>query len=306
VTVPPDEAAPCGCPVPSGAGTAAFTGDGNFENETRFDADGVVKRYRRAERYAAEHAALSLLAGHGIAPSLTHACDTHLVLRMTRVPGRVLHRTRGTAREPDAVLRALAETLTRLHRVPPPPRPTRRGGDAGIRAGWYRRIHQRVDSLPIPAADADTLRDWAARAAARIPRVDRPSLLQHDPKPDNLRWVGDRVVLLDFDQARWGHPMSDLGKLRWRTLPPDDDGDTAWRVFLRHYRRGYRGEFDPAGVDVFRTGHAIGSLAYWFDFQQPAYLPHARSAADLVAVATGVRVPVHALEVTSRHAPDRT
>jgi aminoglycoside phosphotransferase (APT) family kinase protein len=270
--------------------------DGNFENVTRLDADSVVKRYQRRERYLAERRTLTLLAGRGIAPELRYTCDTHLTLRMSRVAGRTLRRTDETSREPYPVLRGLAQTLAALHAVPPgddaPPL-----DDIAVRAEWRQRLEQRIASLPIPWSDVAALRRWADRAAVMLPRVERAVLLHHDPKPDNLVWDGRRVVLLDFDQSRWGHPLSDLGKLRWRTLPPVDRADAPWRRFLSHYRAGYPGEFDPAAVELFRTGHALGSLAYWFDFQNPRYLRHAVPAAELVAEATGVQVRLNATEV---------
>ena len=47
-------------------------------------------------------------------------------------------------------------------------------------------------------------------------------------------------------------------------------------------------------IAAVRVAHASGALAYWADFGYPAYEPHARAAARIVAAATGVSVvPAH-------------
>ena len=111
-------------------------------------------------------------------------------------------------REPDGKRDAelVGDELRRLHGLMParPQRPgfrachelitTDRGGD--------------VDMSRMPAEDAALCRSAWRELAER-----EPAVIHGDPSPTNIRIDGDRVGLLDWDEARVDSPLLDLGAL---------------------------------------------------------------------------------------------
>ena len=171
---------------------------------------------------------LEKLAGHGFtvpAPVPTASGARHLdgLVVFTFLEGR----------EPSSRRdwQLVSNELHRLHRLPGtwPQRPgfrtarelitADRGGDADL-------------SL-LPPADADLCR----RAWSALPAMNE-SVVHGDPSPTNIRIAGDRVGLLDWDEARVDCPLLDLGALpdmEGAGLPEDDfrrarRASVAWEV----------------------------------------------------------------------------
>ncbi|MXY36558.1 MAG: phosphotransferase [Dehalococcoidia bacterium] len=125
----------------------------------------------------------------------------------------------------------VGDELRRLHSLMParPQRPgfrtcheliaTDRGGD--------------VDMSLLPPEDAAL-----CRAAWKELPEGEPAVIHGDPSPTNIRIDGDRVGLLDWDEARIDSPLLDLGALpdaESASLPPGDfdrirRASVAWEV----------------------------------------------------------------------------
>jgi Ser/Thr protein kinase RdoA (MazF antagonist) len=108
--------------------------------------------------------------------------------------------------ETDADWRRVADTLRQLHKVTDgwPQRP-----------GWrssidllYAETGTKIDLRAMPP-------DGVARCRGAWARlVGRPSCVVHgDPNPRNIRMTGDRVGLIDWDEAHADAPDIDLGAL---------------------------------------------------------------------------------------------
>jgi Phosphotransferase enzyme family len=54
-------------------------------------------------------------------------------------------------------------------------------------------------------------------AAATFPRLRAETIVHGDPDPWNVLWQGDRALaLIDFDEARPGRRLADVGYFAWR------------------------------------------------------------------------------------------
>src|SRR5262249_12082151 len=85
------------------------------------------------------------------------------------------------------------------------------------------RQRARFEALRGPVErEPSTLQDEVTRALSRLdiepapgffaalePPCDLDALVHGDPCPDNCRRAGDRVVLFDFEHARFGDPFTD-------------------------------------------------------------------------------------------------
>jgi phosphotransferase family enzyme len=104
--------------------------------------------------------------------------------------------------------------------------------------GRGREILSFLPGTPLPGTTI--LRDAAIVSAARLVRryhdaaasfpAARETVVHGDPGPWNILWTGDRAVaLIDFDEARPGGRLEDLGYLAWKGLrlvpegPPVDE-----------------------------------------------------------------------------------
>ena len=136
-------------------------------------------------------------------------------------------------REPSGTRdqRLVGEELRRLHSLLPA-RPQRPG---------FRTCHELittdsggdVDMSLLPPEDAALCRS----AWKELPKREA-TVIHGDPSPTNIRIDGDRVGLLDWDEARIDSPLLDLGALpdaESASLPPGDfdrarRASVAWEV----------------------------------------------------------------------------
>ncbi|HUY44660.1 MAG TPA: aminoglycoside phosphotransferase family protein [Streptosporangiaceae bacterium] len=268
------------------------TGDGGYENSVTALPGGaiLVKGYMRSERFRSEVLALRSLAPAGLSPWLVATCERHQTLAMTRLEALPLAGPLDGGPDDRRLASEIAACLRRLHDIPAPG-----VGPLGSLAAesWpcflRRRLASRLESLPLPGQDADRLLAYLDRHLPSLGGDLVPRILHHDLKPANILVRGDgRVTLCDFDQSRGGDPLSDLGKLWWRTFRAADTA--SWREFLEGY-----GASDGDASEMVRfylIVHCVGALAYWHDYARPGYITHARSAQELLAAHAGVRCPL--------------
>lgn len=267
----------------------SVTRDGGYENSLTTLPGGtmLIKGYQRNERFRSEAQALRLLAPAGLSPRLVATCETHRTLAMTRLEATPLPGPLNGGRDDGRLASAIAECLRRLHDIP-----ASGVGPLGSTTAepWpdflRRQLARRLMSLPLSGDDTDQLRAYLDRYLASLSDGLVPRMLHHDLKPANILLRRDGcITLCDFDQSRGGDPLSDLGKLWWRTFRAADNA--SWRAFLECYGQpdGEVGEM----VRFYLIVHCVGALAYWHDYARPGYITHARSAQELLAAHTGVR-----------------
>ncbi|MBC9718000.1 aminoglycoside phosphotransferase family protein [Streptomyces sp. TRM66268-LWL] len=249
----------------------------------------LIKQYAREERFTSEVRALLILGPHGLSPQAKAVCAEHRTLLMTRTEGRPLREVLLGGRDDERIAAQLGQIVRRLHQVPAPCT-----GPLGAPSPlpWTEfltaHLQMRITTLPVSPRDADRLWEWLEKRLARLLPLDNPRMLHHDLKPANLlRMPGGSLRLCDFDQARGGDPLSDLGKLWWRTFATQHTGP--WRAFSRAY--GLEPEAEEP-ILFYLVVHCVGALAYWHDNARPSYFRHARAATLLLAQHTGVHCPL--------------
>jgi aminoglycoside phosphotransferase len=144
---------------------------------------------------------LRLAAGAGLAPAIVHVDDAHRAVLSELVVDRSF--TAYVMRSRDDALATLGRTLRRVHELPLP---------AGVPhrdvRGLLARIWASLASFPMPGFVGDAARRVLDDAP---PPSDRPLVLSHnDVNPSNIVYDGDRVVLLDWDNAGANDPFFDL------------------------------------------------------------------------------------------------
>lgn len=88
----------------------------------------------------------------------------------------------------------------------------------------------------------------ALESAWPVEQVNPDVLLHGDYWPGNLLWNAEQLVaVIDWEDARVGDPLSDLGNTRMEIL--FDKGEQVMDAFTAHYRS--------------LTGIDLGNLAYW-------------------------------------------
>ncbi|MFD0188093.1 phosphotransferase family protein, partial [Streptomyces bacillaris] len=113
------------------------------------------------------------------------------------------------------LLHELAGPLAAVHRITGP----HTGRLAGARQyrTWHRYLHGRLDTYTTAAPD---LAPAAAALRRQLDTTDldiEPRLLHHDLQPGHLvRPAADGVLLLDWELAAFGDPLSDLARLAVR------------------------------------------------------------------------------------------
>jgi aminoglycoside phosphotransferase (APT) family kinase protein len=118
------------------------------------------------------------------------------------------------------LLHALAAPLTAVHRIPGP----HAGRLAGARRHrtWRDYLHNRLGTY---AAAAPDLAHTAEALRCELDAVDEntePRLLHHDLQPGHLvRPRSGGPLLLDWELAAFGDPLSDLARLAVRLALPD-------------------------------------------------------------------------------------
>ncbi|MDQ1304804.1 MAG: phosphotransferase [Actinomycetota bacterium] len=196
--------------VPDGA-QEITTGQANRVWHVHDPRPYVLKHYGDPARAANEAAALTLLAQHQApAPRLLGA-------------GYPAARPAWTAQsaipaEPvpaDQLLPEIAGALAAIHRIP--------GPYAGRLAGaqrhrtWRHYLHDRLDTY---AAASPDLAPTAANLHRELDATDRkiePRLLHHDLRPGHLvHPPNSSSLLLDWELAAFGDPLSDLARLAVR------------------------------------------------------------------------------------------
>ncbi|MEU9397041.1 aminoglycoside phosphotransferase family protein [Streptomyces sp. NPDC048324] len=266
--------------------------DGGYENRLlAAGRDALVKQYQRAARFHSEARALDLLGPLGLSPHCLGACAQHRALLAERIDARPLAGPLRGGRDDEETAARLGALLRQLHSTPadgtgPLNAPTAEKWPRFLR----RHLATRLGSLPLTARPADRLWALVDEHLTVLGEWDTAYVLHHDLKPANiLRTPEGDLVLCDFDQARGGDPLSDLGKLWWRTFTAAQS--RPWQVFLHAYGRE-TDEQTQAAVTFYLIVHCIGALAYWHDHTRPGYLRHARSARQLLAAHTGVDCPL--------------
>lgn len=276
--------------------------DGGYENHLFADAGHrtLVKQYQRAARFHSEARALELLGPLGLSPRARDGCEQHYVLRIDRIDAQPLVDPLRDGKDDEETAARLGMLLRQLHSTPAPGTGPLNMPSTEEWPNFLRRhLATRLRSLPLTGRPGDRLWGYLNERLATLGEVGAAYVLHHDLKPANiLRTPEGGLVLCDFDQARGGDPLNDLGKLRWRTftaarLRP-------WQVFLSAYGRE-DDEQTRATVTFYLVVHCVGALAYWHDYTRPGYLHHARAAQQLLTVHTGVRCP---LEICRREARD--
>jgi len=195
--------------VPDGA-RELTTGQANCVWYVEAPVPYVLKHYGDPARAANEAAALALLDEHGVpAPKLLGAD-----------PGAIPAWTAQSAVHAEPVptvqlLHELADPLAAVHRIPGP----HAGRLAGARCHrtWRDYLHDRLDTYTTAAPDltriAAVLRYELDALAVDI----EPRLLHHDVQPGHLvRPHGGTPLLLDWELAAFGDPLSDLARLAVR------------------------------------------------------------------------------------------
>ncbi|MGW0886467.1 phosphotransferase family protein, partial [Streptomyces sp. NPDC002671] len=144
----------------------------------------------------------------------------------------------------DQLLRRLADPLAAVHRIPGP-HAGRLAGAPRHRA-WRDYLHNRLDTYTAAAPD---LAPAAAALRRELDATDvdtEPRLLHHDLQPGHLvHPTSGKPLLLDWELAAFGDPLSDLARLAVRLdLPdptgvlhlahqPDPDADRRLRLYWR-------------------------------------------------------------------------
>ncbi|WP_200259840.1 phosphotransferase [Streptomyces sp. HSG2] len=200
--------------IPDGA-REITTGQANRVWHINDPVPYVLKHYSDPARAANEAAALALLAQHqapapkllgadpGARPAWTAQSAVHAEPVTT---GRLLHE--------------LAIPLAAAHRIPG----TYAGRLAGARRHrtWRDYLHNRLDTYTAAAPD---LTPAAAALRRELDATDtdtEPRLLHHDLQPGHLvRLPSGRTLLLDWELAAFGDPLSDLARLAVRLDLPD-------------------------------------------------------------------------------------
>src|SRR5437667_10165398 len=113
------------------------------------------------------------------------------------------------ARNPTAVLSALARALAALHATPVAV--NRFVSPSSILAKARRRVAALCARFP---SQSDVLRQMLHRLEREAPGGSAPSSFLHgDLGPVQLLWQAGRIVILDFDKCARGDPALDLGNL---------------------------------------------------------------------------------------------
>ncbi|MFP7675549.1 aminoglycoside phosphotransferase family protein [Marivita sp. S0852] len=250
------------------------------------------KTYARRANYECERIALSLLDGSGIAPALLHSDGATLTHTIGHCPGTPLDQLPDAQRQ--AALPQLFGLIRKLQSIPAAgvgpladPPSTRAGTGADTwRSYLAAKLPQRIGAVRGPAKAVSRLRDALADGLTQLePRLPC-GLLHHDLKPANVLLGGTgQLTLVDFDQAKWGPAVSDLGKLAWRF--------DLWRRPAA--LTGLRTTFPEVMLPALRFHsllHMIGALDYYATFGTPSYLPHVHSALTHIERLTGAKLEV--------------
>jgi aminoglycoside phosphotransferase (APT) family kinase protein len=207
----------------------------------------IVRQHGTADLRANPHIAcdeyrlLQIVVSHGVAApepiAYDDACDLFStpVLVIEYVDGE----TDFAPHDVDAWLSQAAAELVKIHTI----------SDTAELAFLPRqadRLSERPAQLDL-ALNEGRIRD-ALEAAGPPVQTNAPVLLHGDCWPGNLLWrAGTLVAVIDWEDARVGDPLADLGNTRMEVL--FFLGRDAMRTFTRHY--------------LAQTAIDIANLPYW-------------------------------------------
>ena len=163
------------------------------------DHSAPIDSWRRALR-------VQELAAHAsLAPPIVHVDEEQRAIVTAFVVDKSFGALYGNPQTRDIALDLAGRTLKRVHEIPP--------ADAEYRdpLKFLSRIWSASDNGSAPS--------FARDAIERIldedpPPLDRAMVLSHnDVNPTNLRYDGQRVLLLDWDVAALNDPLYDLATL---------------------------------------------------------------------------------------------
>lgn len=206
--------------------SATFRVDGGY---LKAYAPATVDVERLARRYAAvaDH-----LAGRPLTPQPTRTWPQRGLLLLSVVPG-----VRWADLAPDdatARLPALGAAIAAVHGVPPPPRTAPFGRLRPDRIRTSAAIVARA--RPDVAGPAQRL---AGRLTGGPPPAGSQVLLHGDCHPKNALVDGDRIGLIDLDQAGTGPAAADLGSLTARLYVDELLGGPPAAAGVDRTRNGY-------------------------------------------------------------------
>lgn len=270
--------------------------DGNYENEVRFalhhGARVVVKRYRRSSRFWSEVNGL-MIAGPAVpTPRLLEVRPEALEVTLSRTDGTPLHNILDMPRAHHVDWpEKLARCLQRLHACAAPAYGTLDYPSAQGYPTWLAyleaRFAERMAQVRLSDADRKRLVNWFTDHLGLVDTTCA-CLLHNDLKPSNILVADDGTyVLIDFDRSAGGDPLSDLGKLFWRTFGHKESPEWA------RFQQTYFGRTPTAKVSqlirFYASLHCLGAVAYFHSFRVDRYARIAAEAADLLHSAAGVR-----------------
>lgn len=200
--------------VPDGA-REITTGQANRVWYVDGNVPYVLKHYGDPARAANESAALTLLTQYGAPAPRPLAAD----------PGGEPAWTAQQAVQADLVpadqfLDELADPLAAVHRIPGP----HAGRLAGARRypSWSDYLHDRLNLYASAAPELTSTASVLHRSVESLPADTAPRLLHHDLQVGHLVRAPGRVrLLLDWELAAYGDPLSDLARLAVRLHEPD-------------------------------------------------------------------------------------
>lgn len=173
---------------------------------------------------AREWSFLKPLSDRGYPVPKVLACSAELnAILMEHVAGRTSYEVTLPQATQRAMERELIECVVRLHRIPPAELGIaeyagRESVGAAIRAalGNWQRLYAEQVSFKDPAVDFAL--EWLRH---NVPDADAPSVLVHgDVGPGNFLFTpeGHIAALIDWELARFGHPLEDLACILCRAL----------------------------------------------------------------------------------------
>jgi tRNA A-37 threonylcarbamoyl transferase component Bud32 len=151
-----------------------------------------------------------------------------------------------------------------------------RGDDDGARRRRQEAIRDALDHLEVRPHPG--FFDELAEIGRRTESAAFETLVHGDPCPDNCRWVGDRVRLLDFEHGRFGNAFSDACYPRihfptcWCTSRlPEDVARDAVDAYRRELTQGV-----PAAADdeQFERGMLDASIVWAWSTFAGWHMPH--------------------------------